>query len=223
MKILTLQDIPKDQLEAFIVKMNGYHGISTEDRSWVYNQKSTPNKLTLYCYLISQGILFFEDQKLKSKVDGYEDLISFIQEHFKSMCIISFTDLFFLEDINEAFCLGKWHNVDESWLTDREDYFEILESRKPRIAREPKAYAVEVNNVKEFYNMAQYIYHGKKHTVVLDFLDDQILWKTVDYSANQFKHDFNLMDARVAYNEISLGEWRARYLELILGKKIILN
>jgi hypothetical protein len=213
MKTLTFKDIPQDQLQAFIAKMDGYHGISVNDIIWVYNQKSTPYKLTLYCYLISQGILFVEDQKLKGKVDGYENLILFIHDYFKGMCIVSFTDLFFLSDINEAFCNGKWHNVDESWLTDREDYLDIIEKRKPQIFRDPAAYAIIVDNGVDFYGMMQYVLKGKKNTVILDFLDDRILWREVEYSASQFKKDFNLCDARVTYNEISLEEWQHRYIE----------
>ncbi len=51
MKILTLTDVPKNQLEPFITKMDGYHGISNEDKSWIYNQDSKPYKITLYCFL----------------------------------------------------------------------------------------------------------------------------------------------------------------------------
>jgi hypothetical protein len=220
MKTLTLIDIPQDQLQAFIAKMDGYHGISLIDKSWINDQESTAYKLTLFCYLISQGILFVKDQKLKSSVDGgYEDLIDFIHEYFKGKCIISFTDLFFLEDINEAFCSGKWYNVDESWLRDREDYLDILENRKPQIYREPTAYAVVVDNDEDFYDMIQYVYRGKKNTVILDFLDNRILWREVDYSSTQFKKDFNLMNARVTYNEISLIEWQHRYIEFF-GREI---
>jgi hypothetical protein len=162
MKNLSLQDIPQDQLQAFIAKMDGYHGISLQEKSWVYNKESKPYKLTLFCYLISQGTLFVEGQKLLCKVDGYEDLIDFITEYFRGKSIVSFTDLFFLDDLNDAFCQGKWHNVDESWLTDREDYLEILESRKPQIFREPTAYAVVVDNGIDYFDMMHYIFKGKK-------------------------------------------------------------
>ncbi len=106
MKTLTLQDIPQDQLHVFIKKMDGYHGISIEDKSWVCNQESTPHKLTLYCYLISQGILFIEDQKLLSRIYGYVDLTSFINEFFKAKSIVSFTNLFFHEEI--IICFLNW-------------------------------------------------------------------------------------------------------------------
>jgi hypothetical protein len=157
MKILSIQDIPKDQLEAFIVKMDGYHGISFEDKCWIYDQESKPHKITLYCFLISQGILFIEGQKLKSRIDGYDDLIEFIHVYFKSKSIVSFTDLFFLDDLNEAFCSGKWYNVHESWLRDREDYLDIIEKRKPQVYRRPVAYAVVVDNGVDFYDMMQYV------------------------------------------------------------------
>ncbi len=213
MKILSLQDIPQDQLQVFIEKMDGYHEISLQEKSWVYNQESTAYKLTLYCFLISQGILSVEGQKLKSRIDGYENLIQFIEEYFKGKCIVSFTDLFFMEDIKEAFCYGKQDKVDESWLTNREDYVEILESRKPQIFRQPTAYAVVVDNGVDYYDMMQYIFRGKKNTVIIDFLDDRILWEKVDYTSNQFKKDFNLSDARVTYSVISLEEWQHRYIE----------
>ncbi len=47
----------------------------------------------------------------------------------------------------------------------------------------------------------------------IDFLGDRIKWEKVDYSANQFKKDFDLCDARVTFNEISLVEWQHRYIE----------
>ncbi len=172
----------------------------------MYNLESTAYKLTLYCFLINEGVLFVEGQKLKSQNDGYEDLIYFVEEYFRGKSIVSYTDLFFLDDLNEAFCSGKWYNVDESWLKDCEDHLDILESRKPQIFREPTAYAVVVDNGVDFYDMMQYVLKSKKNTVIIDFLDDQILWKRVGYTSNHFKRDFNLSDARVTFSQITLQE-----------------
>jgi hypothetical protein len=221
MKIICLKDIPQDQLKAFIAKMDGYHGISLQEKSWVYNQESKPYKLTLFCYLISQGNLIVEGQKLVSKVDGYSYLIDFITEYFNGKSIVSFTDLFFLDDLNEAFCSGKWYNVHESWLRDREDYLEILESRKPQVFRQPTAYAVVVDNGVDFYDMMQYVYRGKSKTVIIDFLGDRIKWEKVDYTSNQFKKDFNLSDARVTFSQITLQEWQCRYVEFFGGEVLV--
>jgi hypothetical protein len=215
MKILTIKDIPQDQLKSFIQKMDGNHGISCNDKSWVYNQKSTPNKLTLYCYLISQGILFVEDQKLKSIVDGYENLIDFISQYFRGMSIVNFTDLFFLDEINECFCQGKWHNVDESWLTDREDYLEILAKRKLLEKREASAYIVQINDNTVNYDYMYFFLKGEKYTSVICLGHRKVFWKALDYSYYQFKRDFHLENARVTFSEIPLNEFYSRFFDVI--------
>jgi hypothetical protein len=106
-KKLSLSDIPKSELDEFIQLMDGHHGIFSEDRCWMWDENSSAYKITLYCYLISIGCLYVKYQQLKSVNDGYETLIDFIEDFFKGKCIVNFTDLLFLNEINIAFCGGK--------------------------------------------------------------------------------------------------------------------
>ena len=87
--------------------------------------------------------------------------------------------------------------------------------------KQPTAYAFVVDNGVDFYDMMQYIFRGKKNTVIIDFLDDRILWEKVDYTSNQFKKDFNLSDARVTFSQITLQEWQCRYVEFFGGEVLV--
>lgn len=213
--IITINDINKDQLGKWINLMDGYHGISGQDKSWVHDNDSIPHKLTLYCYLIGRGFLFVEDRKLKSNLDGYETLIEFIQEFFKGKCIVNFTDLFFLEEINIAFCNNRWHNVQECWLTEREDYLTIMQSRIPVVIREPTAYVVEINSEGDIYDWMYFLLKGKNYTTIIDFCNSQIIWKSVDYTTFQFKKEFSLESSRVTYGKMTLQEFYSRLADVI--------
>jgi hypothetical protein len=94
-KNITVQDIAQNQLDVFIKKMEWYHGISSIDRCWVYATTSKPYLITLYCYLIGSANLYIESGKLKSRSNGHDKLVNFIEEYFKGKCIRNFTDLFF--------------------------------------------------------------------------------------------------------------------------------
>ena len=215
MPLITLQDIPQDQLHNFIQKMDGYLGISVQDKSWVHDKKSKPYKLTLYCFLIAEGVFYVENQRLKSRFIGYNGLIEFVEDFFKGKCIVNFTDLFFLNDINESFNNGNWYNIHESWLIQREDYLEILDKRKPLIHRDPTAFIVEVTEGITHLNYFYFILRGKKATTVIDFLGFSIKWADAGYSTYQFKQDFNLKDARITYSEISLDEFYSRFFDIV--------
>lgn len=99
---LKIFDIPKNELNHFIRLIDGYAGIWDSDRRWMTDENSQPVQITLFCYLIAQGKLFVQDQKLRSLDDRHEDLIQFIEGYFGNKCIVNFTDLFFLNEIKHS-------------------------------------------------------------------------------------------------------------------------
>lgn len=191
MNPITLHNVPKDQLNNFIQKMDGYHGISNSDKSWVSDQESKPYQITLYCFLISIGVLFVDDKKLKSVIAGYDKLIDSMEDFFKGKCTLSFTDLFYLEEINQAFCQGKWHNVHQSWLIEREDYFEILESRKKRTFIELTSYCIQLSTVDKIHEVLYYWLLKKDKVIIINYFEESVFWRNVNYSTKDFKNEFN--------------------------------
>lgn len=189
--IITIDDINKDQLRKWINLMDAYHGISVDDKSWLYNAESKANKITLYFFLIGQGLLYVIDQRLKCRINGYEALIEFVEEFFKGKSIVNFIDLFFLSGINQAFCQGKWHNVHQSWLIEREDYFEILESRKKRTFIELTSYCIQLSTVDKIHEVLYYWLLKKDKVIIINYFEESVFWRNVNYSTKDFKNEFN--------------------------------
>jgi hypothetical protein len=212
---LALTDIPKKQLDEFIRLMHGHHGIFSEDRSCgIWDENSHPYKITLYCYLISTGCLYVKYQQLKSVNDGYETLIDFIEDFFKGKCIVNFTDLLFLNEINTAFCGGKWHNVHESWLVDRPEFLDILAHRNTRPFKELQAYEIEVHSQSEFRNLF-YLQIADNRTTVIDFFQDRILWRREPINITDLKKEFGIGDKKYTIRPISLEYFTSRIFDMV--------
>jgi hypothetical protein len=213
--MLSLKDIPQNQLQKWVDKLDGYHGISKSDRSWICDKESKAYKLTLYCYLIGQGVFFVEQNLLKSYCGGYDSLIYFVQEHFVGKCIVSFTDLFFLKNLNEAFCNGKWNGIHESWLKEREDYLVIIKNRKTKEYRDLSAYTINIFDRENLYDYTLFLRRGKNFTSIIDFCENQIYWKKPNYTSFQLKKDFKLEESRLTLSQISLEEFYLRFIDVL--------
>jgi len=211
---LKIWDIPEDKLNRFIQLMNGYAGIWDSDRTWMSNEYSQPVQITLFCYLISQGELLVEEQKLKSFNGAHEDLIQFIEDYFGNKCIVNFTDLLFLNEINTAFCGGKWHNVHDSWLVDRPEFLDILAYRNTRTFKELQAYEIEVHSQSEFRDLF-YLQIADNRTTVIDFFQDRILWRREPINITDLKKEFGIGDKKYTIRPISLEYFTSRIFDMV--------
>ncbi|MDG1278131.1 MAG: hypothetical protein P8O16_12685 [Algoriphagus sp.] len=196
--------------------MDGYAGIWDSDRSWMVHEHSQPVRVTLFCYLISQGKLYVEGQKLKSFDDGNDDLIQFIEGYFGNKCIVNFTDLFFLDEINQAFCGGSWHKVQECWLVGRSDYMDIVESRKPKYIVEEKVYIIHIFDFLDSTEGYYFLRRHKYYTTVLELYNGLIEWKSRSYTSRQFIRDYSINpEAKLTYKEITLDEFQSRFFDVV--------
>jgi len=187
-----LTDIPKEELDEFIRLIDGYQGIWDSDRSWINDENSNAYKITLYCYLISEGILFVENQKMKSFDSGYDRLIDFVEEFFKGKCIVNFTDMLFLDEINQAFCEGIWDNVHISWLAFRPEVLAELANRNYKLIRVEQAYQIMVENDESDFDDLYFLRIDSDRTTLIDFFGASILWKKKAFTIEDFRREFNL-------------------------------
>jgi hypothetical protein len=212
---LKIKDIPKKELEEFIRLMDGYCGIFYSDISWVEEKSSPAYKITLYCYLIASGELFVEDQKLKSVSAGYSELIDFIEEYFRGKCIVNFTDLFFLNEINQAFCGGSWGNIKKCWLVERPDVFIELASKEPKIYRLDQAYQIIVENSESDFDDLYFIKISNHQTTIIDFFADSITWREEPISIGEFKRMYNVGKKHYSIHPISSDEFFSYIMDLV--------
>jgi hypothetical protein len=212
---LSLTEIPHKNLDEFIKLMDGYCGIFSEDRSWIWDENSHPYKITLYCYLVSTGELFILNGKLTSANDEHNELIQFIEGFFAGKCIVNFTDLLFLDEINSAFCGGKWHNVHQSWLVKRPEFLDILALRKPKFFQEIQAYEIEAENFESEFGDMYFIQLAKGRTTLIDYLECEIQWRRESISMDQFKNKFNIGEKGFTIRQIPLEEFRLRITETV--------
>jgi len=203
--IHSLTDISKKQLDEFIQLMEGYHGIWDSDRSWIIDQKSNAYKITLYCYLISAGVLYIENQKLKSFDSGYDGLIDFVEEFFKRKCIVNFTDMLFLDEINQAFCGGNWDNLHVSWLAYRPEVLAELANYK--IIRVEQAYQIMVENNESDFDDLYFLLIRNDKTSLIDFLEANILWRKKAFDIQDFRQEFNIGTKSYSIHLISMDEF----------------
>jgi hypothetical protein len=212
---ITVSDIPSNQHEKFIQLMNGYHGISTDNLVWIIVENSPQYKITQYCYLISQGELFVVNQKLRSIRKGYEDLIQYIEEFFRGKSIGNFTDLFFLDAINEAFCGGNWNKVHDSWLIHRPEFLDILAGRKLSQFSEIQYFEIEVDlpdsDLGEFY----YFQIDSKKSTIIDFNSTSILWRKKPLSISELKKELGLELRNYQIRSISPDEFISRFFDTV--------
>lgn len=118
------------------------------------------------------GELFVQDQKLKSFDDGNEDLIQFIEGYYGNKCIVNFTDLFFFNEINQAFCDGNWYNVHPSWLAERPEVLAELANRQPQYFRVQQAYQIVVESYESDFEDMYFLKISDDRTTLIDFFED---------------------------------------------------
>lgn len=212
---LKIFDIPKNELNHFIQLMDGYQGIWNLDRSWMTDEYSQPVQITLFCYLIAQGELFVQDQKLRSFDDGHEDLIQFIEGYFGNKCIVNFTDLFFLNEINQAFCDGNWYNVHPSWLAERPEVLTELTNRKPEYFRVEQAYQIIVESYESDFEDMYFLKISDDRTTLIDFFGDKIIWLERPIGISEFKRMYNVGKKHYAVHPICRDEFLSYVTDLV--------
>jgi hypothetical protein len=146
----------------------------------------------LYCYLISAGILYVENQKLNSFEEGYDELIDFIEDFFKGKDIVNFTDMLFLSEINQAFCEGIWENVHISWLAFRPAVIAELPNQNYKLIRVEQAYQIMVDNDESDLNDLYFLLIRNGKTTIIDFFCGGIIWRKKTFTIQDFKKEFNL-------------------------------
>jgi hypothetical protein len=211
--IFTLKDIPQKELNHFIQLMEGYAGIWDSDRKWMADDYSQPVQITLFCYLISQGELFVEYQKLKSSNSEHEDLIQFMEGYFKNKCIVNFTDLLFLNEINQAFCGGIWDNVHVSWLAYRPEVLAELANYK--IIRIEHAYQILVENNESDFEDMYFLKIDNEKTTLIDFFEGSILWRKKAFTIQDFRQEFNLGTKDYSIHLISMDDFFDYVMDIV--------
>ena len=208
-------DIPKNKLDHFILLMDGYAGILDSDRSWMMDEYSQPVQIILFCFQISEGKLYVEGQKLKSFDDGNDDLIQFIEGYFGNKCIVNFTDLFFLDEINQAFCGGSWHNVHPSWLAERPEVLAELANRYPQYFRVEQAYQIIVESYESDFEDMYFLKINQNRTTFIDFFADKIIWLEKPIGIGEFKRMYNVGKKHYAVHPISSNEFFSYVMDLV--------
>lgn len=212
---ISLQDVPKNELDHFIQLMDGYAGIWDSDRSWMTDEYSQPVQITLFCYLIAHGELFVHDQKLKSFNDGNEDLIQFIEAYFGNKCIVNFTDLFFLNEINQAFCDGNWYNVHPSWLSERPEILAELANRQHKYFLVEQAYQIIVESYESDFEDMYFLKISDDRTTLIDFFGDKIIWLERPIGISEFKRMYNVGKKHYAVHPICRDEFLSYVTDLV--------
>lgn len=212
---LSLSDIPKNELEEFIRRMNGYCGIWYSDRSWINEENSIAVQTTLFCYLISQGVFFVKDQKLRSTEAGYEDLIQSIQDYFGNKCMGNFTNLFFINEINQAFCDGTWDHIHPSWLSHRPEVLAELANRKPQYFRVEQAYQIIVESYESDLDDMYFLKITQDRTTLIDFFADKINWLEKPIGIGEFKRMYNVGKKHYRIHPISADEFFSYIMDLV--------
>lgn len=207
--------IPKNELNRFFKLVDGYAGISDSDRSWIVDEHSQPVRIILFCFLIAQGELFVQDQKLRSFHDGHGELIQFIEGYFQNKCIVNFTDLFFLDAINQAFCGGRWHNVHPSWLVERPELFIDRVLNSPNL---DQPIMVVVENVELGFEEI-FIWRLSNYRItVIDFFVENITWRKKPISFIEMKSIFHLNGKNYSINLISFDTFYSHIIDIVEPK-----
>lgn len=212
---LSLTEIPQKELNEFIRLIDGFCGIFSEDRSWMIDKDCKPYKITLYCYLISTGSLYVENQKLKSFDGGHEKLIDFIEEFFRGKCIVNFTDMLFLNEINQSFCGGTWDNVHLSWLAYRPELLAEIANRNFRIIRGEQAYQITVENAESDFGDLYFILVTSEKTTLVDYFEGSITWRKEPISIAGFKRMFNVGSKDYTVQTISKDEFIEYLMDIV--------
>lgn len=218
-----LKQIETSKLEAFIKLLDGSYGFNAGDLSFTKDKASKAFNIALFCTLIAKGELYVHEKKIVSKRDFENNsVIDFMNEFFKGLDIVNFTDLLFLDAIINGLCDGNFDSIHISWL-EREDYAKIKEIRESKggIIKVPTSYLIEVYSEYETYDYSYFLLNGKNYNTIIDFLGLNIFWVKDTLTTKALKKRIGIENSRIKYTAITLDEFYSRFFYIITRENSI--